>query len=100
MAEYNVKIYPAAQNDLLDILEATAPNTPEAAELNFRTITEKLTPLASTPESFPLARDTLLRIRGYRTLQVGSFIVFFVIRGKTVELHRILCAKRQYARLL
>ena len=98
MAEYKVKIYPAAQNDLLDIVEAA--ESPDADAFISGSITEKLAVLTSAPETCPMARDTLLRIRGYRTLQADNYIVLFVIKGKTVELRRILSARRQYARIL
>lgn len=100
MAEYSVKVYPAAQNDLWDIMEAANALSAEATARYLDTIAEKLKLLSAAPESFPLARDTLLRIRGYRTLQVKNYVVFFIINGKTVELHRVLPARRQYARLL
>ena len=100
MADYKVKIYPTAQNDLLDIIEAVGAQSSDADVLSISAITEKLAALTTSPESHPLARDTLLRKRGYRTLQVDNYIAFFVIKGKSVELRRILCARRQYARLL
>jgi hypothetical protein len=52
------------------------------------------------PERCPLAKDTQLRMRGYRTLLVKNYIVFYVINGKTVEVRRILFARRQYEELL
>lgn len=100
MSEYKVKIFPAAQNDLLDIMEAASSLPPETTVLYFSSITEKLGTLATSPESYPLARDTLLRLRGYRTLPVENYIAFFTVNGVNVELHRVLCARRQYARLL
>jgi hypothetical protein len=48
------------------------------------------------PERCPLAKDIQLRLRGYRTLLINNYIVFFVISGKTVEIRRILYARLQY----
>ena len=99
MAEYNVKVSPAAQNDFFDIVEHLETLSPEAAEQYFELFMEKTSMLAKTPESCPLARDTQLRLRGYRMLPIENYIVFYVISGRNVELRRILYSRRQYERL-
>ena len=99
MEAYNVRISPAAQNDFLDIVEHLETLSPEAAAQYFELFMEKTGMLATAPESCPLARDTQLRLRGYRMLQIENHIVFYVIKGKTAELRRILYARRQYERL-
>jgi mRNA-degrading endonuclease RelE of RelBE toxin-antitoxin system len=48
----------------------------------------------------PMAKDLQIRLRGYRTLSVGDYILFYTINGKTVELRRILFAKRRYSEVL
>lgn len=98
--EYNIRIFPAAQNDLLDIMETAGSISPEVSARYYDSLREKFEKLTTAPDTYPLARDTLLRIRGYRTLPVENYVVFYIIKGKTVELYRILCARRQYARLL
>lgn len=97
---YYVKIFPAAQNDFMDIMDAAGTLSPEMAEQYRKAIMEKMEKLTAAPDSYPLARDTLLRIRGYRTLQFENYVVFYIINNKCVEIHRILRARRQYARLL
>ena len=99
MEEYKVKISPAAQNDFFDITEHLETLSPEAAIQYFDLFMEKADTLSKTPESSPLARDTQLRLRGYRMLSIENYIVFYVINGKTVEIRRILYARRQYERL-
>jgi len=99
MEEYSVIISPAAQNDFLDIIEHLDTLSPEAAHQYFELFMEKAGTLATSPESSPLARDTQLRLRGYRMLTIENYIVFYVVSGKTVELRRILYARRQYERL-
>jgi len=99
MEEYNVRISPAAQNDFLDLIEHLESLSPGAAVEYFELFMEKVGVLAKTPESCPLARDTQLRLRGYRMLPIDNYIVFYVVNGKNVELRRILYARRQYERL-
>jgi len=99
MDEYKVIISPAAQNDFLDIVEHLNTLSPDAAEQYFELFMDKVKMLATTPDSCPLARDTQLRLRGYRMLHIENYIVFYVLTGKSVELRRILYARRQYDRL-
>jgi len=100
MEEYNVRISPAAQNDFLDIADHLSTMAPEDATQYYELFMEKMGMLMTTPESCPLARDAQLRLRGYRMLPIENYIVFYVINGKTVELRRILYARRQYERLV
>ena len=99
MEEFSVKISPTAQNDFLDIAEHLSTLSDEEAEKYFELFMGKMALLKKTPESCPLARDTQLRLRGYRMMPIENYIVFYVINGRTVELRRILYARRQYERL-
>ncbi|MCL2227459.1 MAG: type II toxin-antitoxin system RelE/ParE family toxin [Oscillospiraceae bacterium] len=99
MEEYKVKISPAAQNDFLDVIEHLDTLSQDAATQCFDLFMEKAAVLGSTPEICPLARDTQLRLRGYRLLPIENYIVFYVISGNIVEIRRILYARRQYERL-
>ena len=100
MEEYNVKIFPTAQNDLKEIVDYINTLSPDAATRYYDLIVKKVATLRIMPERCPLAKDTQLRLRGYRMLVVKNYIVFYVINGKTVEIRRILYARRQYNTLL
>jgi len=100
MEGYNVRISPAAQNDLTDITCHLGAVTPEDILKAFDQFMEKIGVLATTPEFCPLARDAQLRLRGYRLLPIEDYIAFYVINGKNVEIRRILYARRQYDRLV
>jgi len=100
MDDYNVKISSTAQNDFMEIAERIEAMTPEEAEQQYDSILKKTEILAKAPDSCPSARDSQLRLRGYKMLTVDDYIYFFVINGKTVEIRRILYARRQYDRLV
>jgi len=99
MDEYNVIISPAAQNDFFDIMEHLDSLSHDTAMQYFELFLEKTSMLSTSPESCPLARDTQLRLRGYRMLPIENYIVFYVVNGASVEIRRILYARRQYERL-
>lgn len=101
MEQYNIiKIFPAAQNDLREIVDYLNTLSPGAAIRYYDLITEKAGSLRTMPERCPLAKDTQLRLRGYRTLLVKNYMIFFNIKGQAVEICRILYARRQYEGLL
>jgi len=100
MEQYSVKIFPTAQKDLKSIVDYLNTLSPVVAQRYYDLIVEKVGTLQTMPERCVLARDTQLRLRGYRLLHVENYIVFFVLKGNIVEIRRILYAKRQYEELL
>ena len=100
MSNYEVRISPAAQNDFLDVAERIKMMTQEEASLQFDNIVKKTEVLVKNPESCPSARDSQLRLRGYRMLTIDDYIYFFVISERCVYIRRVLYARRQYDRLM
>ena len=100
MSDFDVKISPAAQNDFLEVAERINMMSPEEASIHFDNIISKAEVLVKTPESCPSARDSQLRLRGYRMLTIDDYIYFFVISDRCVYIRRILYARRQYDRLM
>ena len=100
MEQYKVAISPTAQNDFLDITEHMSNSDPEEAARYYELFMEKVELLKTMPEVCPLAKDAQLRLRAYRMLSVENYIIFFVVNVNTVEIRRILYAKRQYERLV
>ena len=98
--KYNIKIFPTAQSDLRDIVDYLNTLSSDVAIRYYDLIIEKVGTLVTMPERYPLAKDTQLRLRGYRTLLIKNYIVFYVINKSTVEIRRILYARRQYEGLL
>ncbi|MHB8063551.1 MAG: type II toxin-antitoxin system RelE/ParE family toxin [Ruminiclostridium sp.] len=100
MEKFKIKIFPSAQKDLRDIVDYINSLSPQAAIKYYELIVEKVGSIADMPERCPLAKDTQLRLRGYRTLHVKNYIVFYVLKSDVVEIRRILYARRQYENLL
>jgi len=100
MDKYKVKIYPAAQMDLNDIVSYLNTLSPQAAIRYYDLLVEKIGSLVEMPERCPFVRDIALKAKGYRYLIVENYLVFFVVKGDTVQIRRILYNKRQYKRLL
>lgn len=100
MEKYKIKIFPIAQNDMAEMVEYINTLSPQAALEHYDLVVQQIETLTTMPERCPLCKDTQLRLRGYRTLLVKNYIVFYVVNGDTVEIRRILYARRQYESLL
>ena len=100
MEKYDVKISPAAQRDFLVVAEHLDALPPDEAMQAYDLILNKTDVLLKSPANCSFARDMQLRLRGYRVLTVGEYLFFFVICGSTVDIRRILYAKRRYERFV
>jgi addiction module RelE/StbE family toxin len=101
MEKYKVIIFPAAKQDLTDIIEYLNTLSPEAAIRPYDEIVEKIISLSEMSTRCPLLKTNELRYKGYRALLVNNYLVFYIISGgNTVEIRRILYGRRQYEFLL
>jgi len=100
MGSYRVKIYPAAEQDLTDIVDYLNTLSSGAALRIYDAITEEIAGLSRMPERCPRPKDLALSAKGYRYLIVEKYLVFYVVDGDTVQIRRILYARRNYSSLL
>ena len=90
MENYKVKIYPTAQQDLLEIIEYLNTLSPEAALRYYDLLTEQIASLSRMPERCPKPKDLALAAKGYRYLIVENYLVFYIVSDDTVQIRRIL----------
>jgi len=100
MDKYEVKLSPAAQRDFLSVTEQINSLPLEEAIPVYDQILTESEILQTSPTGCPFARDSQLRLRGYRIFTVNDYMFFFVICGSTVSIRRILYAKRRYERFV
>lgn len=96
MDVYKVKIYPAAKQDLSEIIDHLNTLSPSAALRYYDLLTEQIAGLSHMPERWPRPKDLALAVKGYRCLVVESYLVFYVVTGDTVQIRRILFGRRNY----
>jgi len=98
--EYTLRYLPVAQGDLLDIFDFIAKDSSTRA-LSF---VEKLDKRIGLLEQHPLLgrvpRHPKLREYGYRVLIVESYLAFYIIRGRTIEIHRVVHGARNLDHLV
>jgi len=100
METYEIRIYPAAKQDLTDIVEYLNTLSPTAAMRIYDKITAEILSLSQMPERCPRPRDLTLAAKGYRCLIVEKYLVFYVVSHHTVQIRRILYGRRNYQQLL
>ena len=100
MEHYKIKIYKQAKNDLNEIVQYLNTLSAETALKYYDELVEKISSLAEMPNRCPYVRDTILRLKGYRYLNVNNYVVFYVDHGDTVQIRRNLYNKRQYQTIL
>ena len=89
-----------AEQDLRDIADYLNTLSAETALRIYDEITEKIAGLAQLPERCPHPKDLALAAKGYRYLIVENYLVFYVVKGDIVQIHRILYNRRNYRALL
>ncbi len=97
---YKIKIYPAAEQDLAEIVAYLNTLSPDAALRYYDMLVEEIASLSTMPERCPHPRDLALTAKGYRYLIVKDYLVFYMVVGDTVQIRRILYGRRDYRSIL
>jgi len=104
MDVYDVYLTEPAEDDLRDIAKyiSSQLNAPTTALNMIRTIKDAVTKLETMAPVYPLVRDDRLAAFGYRFLRVKNYLIFFIVneKGKTVDVDRILYARRDWRNIL
>ena len=100
METYKIRIFPTAKRDLEDVISYLNTLSPDAALRYYDLLVDEIASLAKMPERCPRPKDLALAAKGYRYLLVKNYLVFYVVAGDTVQIRRILYARRNYQALL
>jgi toxin ParE1/3/4 len=95
-----LRYLPAAQDDLLSIVEWIAKDNPGRAESFVDNLDDRIGRLQQHPLLGRIPRNSKLREYGYRVLVVESYLVFYVLHGQTVEIHRVVHGSRNLTHLV
>ncbi len=98
--DYKVKIYPSAEQDLAEIVRYLNTLSPDAALRYYDMLVEEIAGLSTMPERYPHPKDLALTAKGYRYLVVKNYLVFYMVVGDAVQIHRILYGRRDYRSIL
>ena len=97
---FKIRYLSTAENDLDDILTYILKDKPSAAASLLENFDSSISQLAFNPEIGMVPKDERLKKLRYRILVVGKYLVFYVVKGKTVQIRRVIHGARQYGFLL
>lgn len=96
----DVRYLPVAQADLRSIVAWIAKDSPSRALSFVQSLDKRIGALAANPQMGRVPRHEKLRKIGYHLLIIEDFLVFYVLRGQAVEIHRVLHGSRKYEDIL
>jgi addiction module RelE/StbE family toxin len=85
---------PVAVDDLTSIFDWVAGESPANAKAFIEKLDQRIGSLKIHPFLGRIPRDDKLKNSGYRVLVIKSYVVFYVVRGRTVEVHRAVHGSR------
>ena len=91
-----LRYLPVAVDDLISIFDWIADDSPSNAAAFIDKLDQRIGNLETHPLLGRIPRDDKLQSSGYRVLVIESYLVFYIVRGKTpsVEIHRVVHGSR------
>jgi plasmid stabilization system protein ParE len=97
---FAIRYLPVAIDDLLSIFDWIAADNRSKAASFLDSLDERIRILSSNPRIGRVPRQEDLKRLGYHVMVIDSYLVFYVIRGTTVEIHRVLHGSRNLEDIL
>ena len=95
-----IRYLSTAQKDLDEIFDYIVRDKPSAAISMLEKFDRSISRLADNPEIGVVPKDDRLDKLGYRMLIVEKYLVFYIVKAKTVQIRRIIHGARKYGFLL
>lgn len=99
-AKYAVRYLPAAQRDLLSIHDWIATDSLSRAIDFVEKLDKGIGKLGTHPYLGRVPRHAKLREFGYRVLVIEAHLVFYLVRGRGVEIHRVVHGSRHLEQIV
>ena len=84
----------------MSILEWIAQDSPQRAVSFIDKLDNQIGQLEHHPKLGRVPRHPKLKEYGYRVMIIEAYLVFYVIRGKTIEIHRVVHGSRNLDHLI
>ena len=97
---YQIRYLRTAETDLIDIFDYIQKDNPSAAVQQLERFDQSISQLSRNPYLGVMPKDDRLKILRYRILIIDKYLVFYVVKTKTVQIRRVIHGARQYDFLL
>ena len=91
---YTLRYLPVAVDDLVSIFDWIAGDSPSNAAAFIEKLNHRVGSLKIHPFLGRIPRDDQIKNSGYRVLILESYLVFYVVHGRTAEIHRVIHGSR------
>ena len=98
--KFTLRYLPVADADLVEIFDFIAQDSPNRALSYLEKLDKRIGLLEQHPLLGRIPRHPKLREYGYRVLIVESYLVFYIIRGQTIEIQRVVHGSRNLDHLI
>lgn len=95
-----IRYLPIAQEDLNNIFDWIAKDNPTRALAFVDKIDKRISALSHSSQLGRVPRNIKLREYGYRVLILDSYLVFYVIHERIIQIHRVVHASRNFEHLI
>jgi len=98
--KYTLRYLPIAVDDIVSIFDWIANDSPANADAFIKKLDSRMLNLKSHPLLGRIPRDDKLKDFGYRVIIIESYLVFYIVRDKTVEIHRVIHGSRNLSDII
>jgi len=91
---YTIRYLPDAQADLLSIYDWIAHDNPRRACAFVGNLDKRVGALETMPHLGRIPRYPKLKELGYRVLILDSYLIFYIVGARTIEVRRVIHASR------
>ena len=99
-AKLRLRYLPSAQADLVSIFDCIAQDSPNRASSFVDKLDRRIGALEQHPSLGRSPRHPRLREDGYRVLIIEAYLVFYIVRGREIEIHRVVHGSRNLDHLV
>jgi len=100
MRSYDIRYLPIAEDDLNEIVDYLSENSIKSANAFINDLEALEERLSAFPELGALSKDKRLRSKGYRTIIIGEYLLFYTLHNERIYVMRIIHGKRNYLSML
>ena len=92
--KFFIRYLPAAQSDLIGVYSWIVADSPARALSFLERIDKRIGSLAAHPNLGRVPKHPKLQKAGYRVLMIESYLVFYLVRERTIEIQRLIHGSR------
>jgi toxin ParE1/3/4 len=100
MGKFRIELVSRVHFDMKEIYEYIAAYNHSAAMSFLCNVDRAISHLAEFPDIGAVPKHPKVAKRGYRMLIVDKYLIFYIVVGDVVQIHRVIYDKRNYVKLL